>query len=179
MAPMLDLQVWIGAVPVFPIRQALTASVSAASARPSAGFPRFFFARRPSFPIPHDAAAFSSSTPPVAVAGRSGYPMKPTSALAGAQPGRNAGLRRWFRKRKLEKYDQRLSPKMCRFGARSRPFTQRRHGWRDLTRGNVVASHPMGNPTAETALAGTLEGFEPVCVDFETGLLASFPSQQS
>src|SRR5260370_28795537 len=98
--------------------------------------------------------------------------MKPPSALAGAQPGRNAGLRRWFRKRKLEKYDQRLSPKMCRFGARSRPFTQRRHGWRDLTRGNVVASHPMGNPTAETALAGTLEGFEPVCVDFETGLLA-------
>src|SRR5260221_7012861 len=39
MAPMLDLQVWIGAVPVFPIRQALTASVSAASARPSAGTP--------------------------------------------------------------------------------------------------------------------------------------------
>src|SRR5258708_5096439 len=39
MAPMLDLQVWIGAVPVLPIRQALTASVSAASARPSAGTP--------------------------------------------------------------------------------------------------------------------------------------------
>ena len=39
MAPMLDLQVWIGAVPVFPIRQALTASFSAASARPSAGTP--------------------------------------------------------------------------------------------------------------------------------------------
>src|SRR5258708_17417737 len=37
MAPMLDLQVWIGAVPVFPI--SLTASVSAASARPSAGTP--------------------------------------------------------------------------------------------------------------------------------------------
>src|ERR1700675_158507 len=35
MAPMLDLPVWIGAVPVFPIRQALTASISAASARPS------------------------------------------------------------------------------------------------------------------------------------------------
>jgi hypothetical protein len=31
------------------------------------------------------------------------------------------------RKRKLEKYDQRLSPKMRRFGARSRPFTQQRH----------------------------------------------------
>jgi hypothetical protein len=45
--------------------------------RQSDRFPRFFFARRSSFPIPHDAAAFSSSTPPVAtsVAGRSGYPM--------------------------------------------------------------------------------------------------------
>ena len=32
------------------------------------------------------------------------------------------------RKRKLEKFDQRLSPKMRQFGARSRPSAQQRHG---------------------------------------------------
>ena len=35
MAPMLDLAVWIGAMPVFPIRQVLTPSFSDVSARPT------------------------------------------------------------------------------------------------------------------------------------------------
>jgi hypothetical protein len=35
MAPMLDLAVWIGAMPVFPIRQVLTPSFSDVSVRPT------------------------------------------------------------------------------------------------------------------------------------------------
>ena len=65
-------------------------------------------------------------------------------------------------KRKLEKYDQRLSPKMHRFGARSCPFTQQRHG---VKRPNLLKCRRFSDIRKQTAprprwLAGA-PGFEP------------------